>query len=101
MQSSNGRGTSRNGFVAIVMLTTLACAGPPGKQGEPGRAGDAGPVAGAADVMDYGVLTPAELEPAKISATLSDVTIPADGSSASAPVAVLRMPPLKEKKWQS
>jgi len=79
MQTTNGRGTSRNGFVAIVMLTTLACAGPPGKQGEPGAAADAGPGAGAADVVDYGVLTPAELEAAKISAVLTDVTIPTDG----------------------
>jgi OmcA/MtrC family decaheme c-type cytochrome len=79
MQTTNGIGTSRNGFVAIVMLTSLACAGPPGKQGAAGDAGTPGAGGGAGDVVDYGVLTPAELEIAKISAELTEVTIPADG----------------------
>jgi hypothetical protein len=58
--------------VAMICLSfAFACAGPPGKD-----ASDAGTPAG---VVDYGVMTPAELQDAKMSAVLTGVTIPADG----------------------
>jgi OmcA/MtrC family decaheme c-type cytochrome len=71
--------------VATMFLSfALACAGPPGKDGQPGAtAGDAGTTSdagsGSAGTVDYGVLTPGEIEVAKMSAVLTDVTIPADG----------------------
>jgi len=59
-------------FMAMMCLSfAFACAGPPGKDAQPS---DAGP-----GVVDYGVLTPAELEVAKMTAELTGVTIPADG----------------------
>src|ERR1700674_3004748 len=70
-------GTSRPKVVVLVLLAALACAGPPGKDGQAAPASDAGPAA--AGVIDYGVLTPAELEVAKITAVITGVTIPADG----------------------
>ena len=76
--NANVIGTSRN---ALVLLAAIACAGPPGKDLTQLPAGDAGTSgdAGLAGTVDYGVLTPAELEVAKISAVVNDVTIPADG----------------------
>src|SRR5580765_7492713 len=73
---------SRNGFVVVLsLLAALACAGPPGKEGPPGPPGDAGTpgTPGSAGAIDYGVLTPAEREVAKIAAELTGLTIPADG----------------------
>ncbi len=71
---------SRNVFVGVALLAALACAGPPGKDGQPGAAGDAGtPGTPAPDVIDYAAMTPAELEVAKMTAVLTDLSIPADG----------------------
>ena len=87
--TANRSGTSPIGFrgpcmsaaralMAMMSLSfAFACAGPPGKDGQTGSAGDAGTPA--ADVIDYGVLTPAELEVSKMTAELTGVTIPADG----------------------
>jgi hypothetical protein len=60
--------------VATMFLSfALACSGPPGKDGQPaatasdaGTGSDAG--SGSAGTVDYGVLTPGEIEVAKISA---------------------------------
>src|SRR3954470_16930939 len=69
---------SRSGFVFVALVAALACAGPPGKEGPPGPAGDAGTPASPGTV-DYGVLTPGELEIAKMTAEVTGVTLPADG----------------------
>lgn len=79
---SDGTLESRNGFVLVLsLLAALACAGPPGKEGPPGTPGPSGDAGtpGSGSVIDYGVLTPAELEVAKISAELTGFTVPADG----------------------
>jgi OmcA/MtrC family decaheme c-type cytochrome len=61
--------------IAMMCLSfAFACAGPPGKDAPQGV--DAGTGAG---VVDYGPMTPAELEVAKMTAELTGVTIPADG----------------------
>src|SRR5207248_6169074 len=80
---------SRTGFVVVALLAALACAGPPGPAGPGGAGGDAGTpgIPGSAGPVDYGVLTPAELEVAKITGELTGVTIPADGR----PVATLKV----------
>ena len=71
--------------MAILGLSfALACAGPAGKEGPPGPAGPGGDAGtsgtpGSAGAIDYGVLTPGELEVAKITAELTGITIPADG----------------------
>jgi OmcA/MtrC family decaheme c-type cytochrome len=62
--------------IALGVFAALACAGPTGPQGPAGNGADAGT---APDVIDYGVLTPAELEIAKVAAQLTNVSIPADG----------------------
>jgi len=72
---------SLRGFVVVALLAAIACAGPagpPGPAGPGGPGGDAG-TPGTAGPIDYGVLTPAELEVAKITGQLTGVTIPADG----------------------
>jgi OmcA/MtrC family decaheme c-type cytochrome len=76
-----------NGFLVIALLAALACAGPPGKDA-PGSA-DAGGDGGTnpAGVIDYGVMTPAEIEAANMTAVLTGLTIPADGR----PVANLKV----------
>jgi OmcA/MtrC family decaheme c-type cytochrome len=74
----SGSSESRNGFVLVALLAALACAGPPGKDGAPGPAGDAG-TPGPTNTIDYGVLTPAELEVSKMAAEVTGVTVPADG----------------------
>jgi OmcA/MtrC family decaheme c-type cytochrome len=58
----------------MCLSFAFACAGPPGKDAP--QASDAGTGAG---VVDYGPMTPAELEVAKMTAELTGVTIPADG----------------------
>ena len=66
--------------VILFLLAAVACAGPVGKDGAPGANSDGGPSADAgSNAVDYGVLTPGELQVAKIAAVVSSVTIPADG----------------------
>ena len=58
--------------IAMMCLSfAFACAGPPGKDAT--QASDAG------TPVDYGVMTPAELQVAKMTADITGVTIPADG----------------------
>src|SRR5471032_1156948 len=62
-----------------VLFAAIACAGPSGKDGTAGSSGDAGTPA-AAGVVDFAVLTPDELQVAKITAVVTgNVTVPADG----------------------
>ena len=65
----------RTPLAMMCLSFAFACAGPPGKDAP--QASDAGTPGAAA--VDYGVMTPAELEVAKITAELTGVTIPADG----------------------
>src|SRR5438874_5177253 len=76
--------------ILFALLAALACAGPAGKEGLPGDAGpqgapgpqgDAGPPGppGVQGVIDYSVMTPAELEAGKIAIQLTGVVIPDDG----------------------
>ena len=74
--TASGLGTSRNEFVVLALLTAIACAGPVGKAGPPGPGSDGG---NAAASIDYGVMTPAELQAANMTAVFTGVTIPADG----------------------
>jgi OmcA/MtrC family decaheme c-type cytochrome len=62
---------ARTSMAMVWLSCAFACAGPPGKDAQPSDAG--------AGVVDYGAMTPAELEVAKMSAVLTDVTIPDDG----------------------
>jgi OmcA/MtrC family decaheme c-type cytochrome len=72
-----------NGLLTAALLAAVACAGPNGPQGAQGPAGppgDAGnPGSDAPAVVDYPVLTPAELEIAKLTATVDSALVPADG----------------------
>ncbi|MFL5409553.1 MAG: hypothetical protein ACJ79O_27355, partial [Myxococcales bacterium] len=62
------------------LLATIACSGSAGQDGTQGPAGPPGqPGADASAVVDYGVLTPGELEIANLAAEIEDVVIPADG----------------------
>jgi OmcA/MtrC family decaheme c-type cytochrome len=79
----SSRSESRNVLV-VLAVAAFACAGPAGKEGPAGPAGDAGTqgtpgIPGSVAAIDYGVLTPGELEVAKITAELTGITIPADG----------------------
>jgi len=67
--------------ILFVLLAALACAGPAGKEGLPGDAGPQGPPGppGVPGVFDYSVMTPAELEAAKIAIQLTGIIIPDDG----------------------
>jgi OmcA/MtrC family decaheme c-type cytochrome len=89
VQSDRGSRSTLRALMATMCLSlAFACAGPPGKDGQPGTAGPAGDAGTpSADVIDYGAMTPAELEVAKITAELTGITIPADGS----PVVTLKV----------
>src|SRR5262245_61706410 len=78
------------GFVMVALLAAVACAGPAGTEGPAGPAGPAGPGGppgnpgppgppGPNGVIDYNVMTPAELEDSKMAVQLNSVVIPADG----------------------
>jgi len=65
----------RNSFACLALVGALACAGPagpPGPAGPGGPGGDAG-TPGSSGPVDYGVLTPGELEVAKITAVITNV----------------------------
>jgi len=58
----------------VVVAAAVACTGSQGPEGKEGPAGPPGP-----SVIDFGVLTSAEMEVAKITAELVSVVVPADG----------------------
>src|SRR3954470_19044904 len=74
------RSQSCKGILLASLLATIACSGSAGQDGTQGPAGPPGqPGADASTVVDYGVLTPGELEIANLAAEIQDVVIPADG----------------------
>jgi OmcA/MtrC family decaheme c-type cytochrome len=71
-------------MVVVALLAAFGCSGPQGKEGPQGPSGpasDAGtpPVPNPAATIDYGILTTAELEVAKIAAELTGIVVPTDG----------------------